>query len=116
MKIGIVLPQAEAYSETFFANKIKGLRDYGHDVILFVGSGSSATNCTSKIPIKVAPKLSGNFLNVFIKSLSLMVNLFLISFKSCWKLYQLNRNGGFSIIQTIKNILSSSHMLNESLD
>ena len=35
MKIGLVLPEAPQYSETFFKYKIRNLTDAGFEVILF---------------------------------------------------------------------------------
>lgn len=36
MKIGLVLANAPAYSETFFINKIRGLQQNGHSIALFI--------------------------------------------------------------------------------
>ena len=41
LKIGIVLPQFPSYTETFFINKIIGLGERGHSVIVFCASSPS---------------------------------------------------------------------------
>ena len=47
MKIGIVLSNTPAYSETFFSSKIKGLQKNGFEVILFVAHQNTAFDlCT----------------------------------------------------------------------
>ena len=49
MKIGLVLPSVPGYSETFFTNKIKGLKAAGHTVIIFIDSGDNENYTVSEI-------------------------------------------------------------------
>tara|TARA_R110001583_G_scaffold101332_1_gene247782 strand:- start:744 stop:1916 length:1173 start_codon:yes stop_codon:yes gene_type:complete len=114
MKIGLVLPSVPAYSETFFTNKIKGLKASGHSVIIFVNSGNKEKDTISKI--KVAPSLSGNFMLVTLKSFYYLVHSFLFHFKTSQRLYLLDRLDGVRFFQRIKNIISSHHIISESLD
>lgn len=115
MRIGIVLPQVSAYSETFFDNKIRGLHAQGHKVVLFINSNHH-DEVIQDIPLRVAPKLSGSFIIVLLKSIFLFIRICFKSFKKSIKLYNLNRINHVSIIQSIKNVLSSSYILEEPLD
>jgi len=114
MRIGLVLPQAPAYSETFFLNKIKGLENQGHTVIIFVNSAK--IHLKSSLNVKVAPTLNGNILRIgFVSFLKLMYT-FLFHFKVSIRLYKLERNDGVSFLQSIKNIIINAHILPGSLD
>jgi len=114
MKIGLVLPSVPAYSETFFTNKIKGLKATGHTVLIFVNRSNNKTYIESKI--KVAPKLSGNFIFVTLKSLYYLLYAVLFHFKVSKRLFVLDRLDGIGFSQRIKNIVSNHHILSESLD
>ncbi|MBR9758581.1 MAG: glycosyltransferase family 4 protein [Algicola sp.] len=55
MKIGLVLSQAPAYSETFFKSKIKGLQKSGFQVVLFCQENKTEfKGCEVKLFSKVA--------------------------------------------------------------
>lgn len=114
MKIGIVLPSAPAYSETFFTNKIKGLESHGHTIVLFINTDTNATSLTSLI--KVAPNFSGNFLNVTVISSWSLIKSILFHFSATKKMYQLDTKDGLPFEKKIKNIINSSHILDEKLD
>ena len=114
MRIGLVLPKAPAYSETFFLNKIKGLENHGHTVIIFVNSSKIKLN--NALKVKVAPTLNGNIIRVgFVSFLKLMYS-FLFHFKISIRLYKLERGDGLSFLQSIKSIIINAHILSESLD
>lgn len=114
MKIGLVLPSVPGYSETFFANKIKGLEATGHTVFIFVNNGYEKSDDMSKI--RVAPKLSGNIMLVAIKSFYYFIYAVLFHFKISQRLYALDRLDGTGFRQRIKNIVSSYHIISEPLD
>lgn len=114
MKIGIVLPSVPAYSETFFSNKIKGLKEHGFSVVIFVNNSKKTTYNSSKI--KAAPKLKGNKVNVTLLSLYTFIHSFIFNFKTSKKLYQLDKKDGVGFSQRIKNIISNHHIISESLD
>jgi glycosyltransferase involved in cell wall biosynthesis len=114
MKIGIVLPSAPSYSETFFTSKIKGLEAHGHTIVLFINAKTNATSLTSVI--KVAPNLSGNFVNVTVISSWSLIKSILFHFSATKKMYQLDSKEGFSFGRKIKNIIINSHLLSEKLD
>lgn len=115
MKIGLVLPNLPAYSETFFRNKILGLQQNGHEVILFVNSkpqNSNYLNCK----IVRAPKLSGNKLRVAIGSLTQTLKAVFVHPKKSLSLYKLNRKDGISLKENLKNIIANQFLLTEQLD
>ena len=114
MRIGIVLPTIPAYSETFFTYKIKGLEANGHNVILFVNSSNNKENASSKI--KVAPKLTGNFIQVSVVSFYWLIHTLLFHLMANRRLYKLDRKDGLGFIQRIKNIVSNHHIISEPLD
>ena len=114
MRIGLVLPAVPAYSETFFTNKINGLKAAGHTVIIFVDSGGNKKNTASEI--KVAPKLSGNLFHVALTSFYSLSCSFLFHFKVSLKLYRLDRLDGLKFFRRIKNMISNHHIISEPLD
>ena len=115
MKIALVLPNVPGYSETFFRNKILGLQQSGHEVLLYVNH-SKAPNSYLNCKVIKAPVLNGNQLfvafNLFLESVKA---LFLNPAKS-FKLYQLNRKDKISFPQNLKQILSNQFLLSEKLD
>ena len=63
MTIGLVISNTPAYSETFFNSKIKGLKENGFKVVLFV---SHNTNNFNLCEVKLAPKIyKKNIVNSF---------------------------------------------------
>ena len=114
MRIGLVLPKAPEYSETFFSNKIKGLEAHGYTVILFVNSVSSEINITTRI--KVAPKLSGSFIRVGLLSFYRLAHSLFFHFKTSKRLYMMDDSDGIGFYQRIKNIIINNHIFSEPLD
>ena len=114
MKIGIVLPSVPAYSETFFSNKIKGLKEHDFTVVIFVNNSNKNTYNSSKI--KVATKLTGNKFQVILVSIYRLIHSFLFHFKKSRSLYLLDSRDGVKFPQRIKNIISNNHILSEPVD
>jgi len=114
MRIGIVLPSVPAYSETFFSNKIKGLKEKGFRVVIFANSSNNNSYNTSKI--KVASKLTGNKFQVILVSIYRLIHSFLFHFKNSRNLYSLDSKDGVKFPQRIKNIISNNHILSEPVD
>lgn len=114
MRIGIVLPSVPAYSETFFLNKIKGLEVKGHTVIVFADSAKDQGYTISKI--KVAPKLTGNFIFVSLVTIYMLIHSLIFHFKKSKQLYSLNRKDGLNFLQRIKSIVINNHIISEPLD
>src|SRR5690554_4383282 len=115
MKIGLVLPNLPAYSETFFRNKILGLQQNGHQVILFVNNSDSKNEYLNCNVVK-APKLNGNKLFVFWNSfLQLLKAAFINPIKS-YRLYKLNKNDKVSFSENLKSVLANQFLLSRKLD
>lgn len=115
MRIGLVLPSLPGYSETFFKNKIKGLKENGHEVILYINNPSSNKK-TYNGPVKYAPNLSENTILRGFYSLVALVNLVFFSFKSTRRYYQLEKADGSSFSKIIKRLIINSHILKCKLD
>ncbi|RXR33071.1 glycosyltransferase [Flavobacterium piscinae] len=106
-KIGLVLANVPAYSETFFNSKIKGLQENGFDVILFSSSKSKVSHPTCKTIF--APNFDLRFSLIF-EFIFIFINC-LKNLKATYKLLKLNRKDGLSVKSSIKNIFINSHFL-----
>lgn len=115
MRIGLVLPNIPAYSETFFRNKILGLQQNGHKVILFVNNSKAKNNYLNCKVVK-APKLDGCRVNVLIVSFVQLVKAVFINPKKSLKLYNLNKKDGITFSKNIKQIIANQFLLSEKLD
>lgn len=110
--IGLVLPNVPSYSETFFISKIKGLYDNGFIVTLF--SRGKKTKHFKLCPVVYLPVFDIDkslFWNI-LKALGLI----LANFGQAKKLFQLNRNDGFSLGEAFENVLINSTFLQYKLD
>lgn len=115
MKIALVLPNIPAYSETFFRNKIIGLQQSGHEVLLYVNH-SKAPNSYLNCKVVKAPVLSGNKLYVALNLFSQLIKMLLINPKKSFQLYQLNKKDKISFSQNLKQILANQFLLSEKVD
>jgi glycosyltransferase involved in cell wall biosynthesis len=110
-RIGLVLPNIPAYSETFFNSKIKGLQDNGFEVVLFSKSKSRKKHPKCKTVFSpnftIRPFLVVEILLIFINCL--------FYFKSARILFQLNKKEGLSDINSIKNICINSYFFSHKL-
>lgn len=114
MRIGLVLPSATRYSETFFSNKIKGLQANGFSVILFVNDNKEAVNDAS-VKIRVAPVLSGSLLKVITVSVYSLIRLSLFHFDNVKRFYHLEKADGIGFSKRIKHLIINEHILTEPL-
>lgn len=115
MKIGLVLPNIPTYSETFFRNKILGLQQNGHEVILFVNNSKSQNDYSNCKVIK-APNLGGNKLSIVVNSFFQFLKVVFLNPKKSWELYRLNKNDGLSSSQNIKQVIANQFLLSQKLD
>lgn len=113
MRIGLVLPSLPKYSETFFTNKINGLKANGYEVVLFLNDGNGIVATPE---LKIAPNLSGNSFKSFVISFYTIFKMFFFHFYNVKRLYVLNSKDNFSFSKNIKNIIINSHILSERLD
>ena len=113
-RIGLVLPDAPQYSETFFNYKIKGLQDTGFDVIVFSGKRSNdkyffkhygAYPVYKGKPVKQFFQLSFIILVTFLKSPSKVKNLF-----------SAERKDGNSFTESLKTVYINAHILPHKLE
>lgn len=111
LHIGLVIPSTPAYSETFFNSKIKGLQENGFEVILF--SGVKSTKKQSSYKVVYAPDFS--LKRRFVFEILMVSKNCLFNFKKAVKLYQLNKQDGFSSKLAFRNVLINSHFLNYKL-
>jgi colanic acid/amylovoran biosynthesis glycosyltransferase len=115
MRIGLVLPAVPGYSETFFVNKIKGLRSHGHEVLLFV-PGSHLVKIFEGATVVATPKRSGNLQLLFLqKSYSFLV-LLLFNFRAVQQFYRLEQNEGTSFCSILKKMILNHPLLSAKLD
>ena len=82
-KIGLVLPNVPAYSETFFNSKIKGLQENGFDVILFSNGKNKVSHPICKTVF--APNFDVRF-SLVVEFLVILINC-LKNLKSTLKLF-----------------------------
>lgn len=110
-RIGLVLPNIPAYSETFFNSKIKGLQDNGFEVFLFSKSKSKTKYQTCKTV--VAPNFA--IRPYLFVECCLILWQCLFHFSKTVRLFQLNRKAGESVSNSIKNIGINSYFFPYSL-
>lgn len=114
MRIGLVLPEAPQYSETFFNHKIRGLKKSGFDVIIF---SNKKEKKKFEYEIKNSyPVYEKNYIKqIFILTGVLMIT-FLKAPKNFMNLFRLERKEGRSITESFKSIYINSHILTEKID
>jgi len=113
-RIGLVLPDAPQYSETFFNYKIRGLQNSGFDVIVFSGKRSNAKYffkhhgaypVYNGKPVKQFFQLAFIILATFLRSPSKVINLFLAE-----------RKDGNSFTESLKTVYINAHILPHKMD
>jgi colanic acid/amylovoran biosynthesis glycosyltransferase len=112
MKIGLVLSDTPAFSESFFRNKIKFLQEDGFEVILFVNKFSRKFDLCDFYSINT----SSNSLFHKVYSKARAVFRLILSFRRSLKLYKQNKTDGFSLIQNLQSLFISSHIISHNLD
>jgi len=109
MRIGLVLPEAPQYSETFFNYKIKGLKESGFEVIVFSNKKEK-----KKFGYEVRsayPVYENNILKQMVMLVWVMNLTFIKAFKRSVKLFRLERKSGKTITESLKSIYINSHIL-----
>ncbi len=112
--IGLVLPKAPGYSETFFYSKIRGLINNGQKVTLFVGEKNSEPFGLCEV-IKAPPVYRNMLLRIstfifFFLRISIQAPRVVLSF------IHLERADGHSWRRAFENLYLNSHILNKKLD
>lgn len=114
MKIGLVLPAVPGYSETFFRNKINGLKSKGHEVLLIVPYSSIENK--NGYHIVFGPNLNGGSLSKVFNSFIALIKLVFTSFQSLNQFWNLERKSGTNPQAIIKKAIINSHLLKLQLD
>lgn len=112
MRIGIVLSQTPAYSETFFTLKIKGLLDNGAQVTLYCQNKKTDFNLC---PVVIAPKVSRNPAIqawYFVKEFFLLLPYMPVVLRYI----RLERKEGTGFLQIFKKIYLNAHLLKAKLN
>lgn len=114
MKIGIVLPEAPKYSETFFNSKIRGLIGSGFEVIVFSGSRGKQKyffEHSGAYPVYQGKKFKQLLSTLLVVSFTFIKNPGRVI-----RLYQLERRSGRTLNQSIKSVYLNSHILQKKID
>lgn len=112
MKVGLVLSQPPAYSETFFNSKIKGLHDCGLVVSLFVQQNPEAY---SQCPVYLAPRVATGAFRRGLGFFKVVVGL-LPYRKRVMSFIGMERTASRSWGQILKNLYTNAHLLKAELD
>ncbi|HMQ67485.1 MAG TPA: glycosyltransferase family 4 protein [Ignavibacteria bacterium] len=116
MKIGLVLPEAPQYSETFFKYKIRNLTDAGFEVTVFSnkpGDDSDEIKCKIKSAYPVYEE--SKFKQLFFIPV-ILLKTFLLNYKNSRRLFELERGDGISFSDSLKSVYINSHILSEKVD
>ena len=111
-RVGLVLPNVPAYSETFFTSKIKGLQENGFEVILFANRKLSHSYNLTRVVY--APDFTIKFRLLF-ELVKMSWNI-VSNFKSAFSLYKITRKEETSLKNAIRTVLINSHFLPFKLD
>jgi len=112
MKIGIVLSNTPAYSETFFNSKIKGLIKNGIEVELFVSQSDESFDLCNVV---MAPKVHANPIIQFLSMLYVFIGL-LQKTPTVIRYIVLERKENTSCYNLIKNLYLNAQLLKSDLD
>lgn len=113
MRIGLLLPNAPGYSETFFRSKIRGLQVSGYEVILFAGKQNEDFKLCTLIPFP--PVYSAKWSQIGVMLLHLVV-LTLKTPRKAYNYYKLERQTGKSKRTALENLYLNSRILPYHLD
>lgn len=114
MRIGLVLPEAPQYSETFFNLKIQGLKESGFEVILFTGSKNKKMRdpeIRSAYPVRKGNVFIQAFLYTYVLS-----KTFLFSPKRTLSLLKLESEDGKNFKECLKSVYINAHIFPEDID
>ena len=108
MTIGLVISNTPAYSETFFNSKIKGLKENGFKVVLFVSHNANNFNLCE---VKLAPKIyKKNIVKQFL-SFGIVYLKLLFSIKRVINFIKIEKLQGTNFSQILKKIYLNAHIL-----
>lgn len=114
LKIGIVLSSVPGYSETFFRNKIKGLKAQGFEVKLFVDDQKDSVDFPC--PVFVAPDFEANLIKTIFIGMRSFLRVLFSTPKRSLKLYRLDKIDGVPLNRRLKNMILNQFFLEHELD
>ena len=112
MKIGFVLFNTPAQSETFFTSKIKGLQESGYQVSLFATHSKDFHICR----LVPHPKVSRNIILQLLRMIIAYAILFLKRPTIFLRFLYLEKKDGVPICSRWENLYINCHILKEKLD
>ena len=112
MKIGLIFTNLPSNTETFFLNKIRGLRKQGHEVFLF-GQTDSENKKKYVIP---HPNLVKNFIFRFLKVTLTLIMFLFTKPKITLSFLRLETKDGYPFFYSLENLFLNSHILKKKLD
>jgi colanic acid/amylovoran biosynthesis glycosyltransferase len=113
--VGIVLSTVPKYSETFFRNKIKGLKDYGFNVILFVDY-AEPEDADFQCKVVASNNFNKNVLKTFRNSCMAILKSVFYHPKRSIRLYQLNKKDGLRLKTNLKQLILNEFLLTQNID
>jgi len=116
VKVGLVLSSLPAYSETFFRNLIRLIKESTDmEITLYVDQASSRR---LDVPCKTVVCTIPDFRHPFRFVKFIGVSLQVITFRSraLARLWRLNYLSGFTTLANLKSVILSSHILTANLD
>lgn len=114
MRIGMVLPEAPQYSETFFNYKIKCLKESGYDVTVF--SGKRSKNKYFYKHIAAYPVYKNKKFRQSILFISVIIKTFVTAPYRSVKLAGKEIKDGSSFIGAVKILYMNAHIITHNLD
>lgn len=111
--IGLVLARMPRYSETFLANKIKGLTNSGFNVILFTDKPSESKHGFREV---VGYTLPTKPVRRFIVVMAVMILTAICSPRRFYRFFKLEHSGRFDFVLFAKKVFTSAHILPYSID
>jgi len=109
MRIGLVLPEAPQYSETFFNHKIKGLKESGFEVIVF---SNKKEKKKYGYEIRSAyPVFENDHLKQIVMVIWVLSKTFIKAYRRFVKLFKLERESGRTLTESFKSVYINSHIL-----
>lgn len=114
MRIGLVLPEAPQYSETFFNHKIKGLKESGFEVIVFSNKKEKKKygyEIRSAYPVYENDNLKQIVMFIWVLS-----KTFIKARRRFVKLYRLEKESGRTLTESLKSVYINSHILTNVTD
>jgi len=112
MKIGLVLNNTPAQSETFFTSKIKGLQESGYQVFLFATHSKDFHICR----LVPHPKVSRNIILQLSRMIISYIGLLLMHPIIFFRFLHLEKKDGVPFHTRWENLYLNHHILKEELD